>query len=103
MGSSGPSGCECGRACGSAARAADGYGYGGTADDGGADAGGTGGHICAGADRDGGGAIELSTTIRSECNELPTVRRRRSRRGRGGGRNRAAFGGPRPPGECRKD
>ena len=47
MGSSGPSGCECSGACGGVASAAPGYGYDGTAVDGGAGADGTDGHVCA--------------------------------------------------------
>ena len=87
MGSSSPSGCECGSGAGCCTvRAADGYGYDGTAGNGDTDAVGAGGHVCAGTDGDDGGAFDISTTIRSGCNELSTTRRRRSRRGRGSGR-----------------
>ena len=74
MGGSKPDGCECGSgACGCTARAADGYGYDGTAGNDGTDAVGAGGHVCAGTDGDDGGAFGISTTIRSGCNELSII------------------------------
>ena len=54
-------------------------GYGGATTAGGGGAGaadGTDWHACACADRDDGGADGFSTTIRSGCNGLPTIRRR---------------------------
>ena len=69
MGSSVPSGCEYdGGACGCAAGAASGYGYGGAAT-----GGDTGADVRACASRDDGSADDFSTTIRSECNGLPTI------------------------------